>query len=74
VYCLLDCSISLKSKLFMIALNKNGQQSSYILLFFSSGFLIMLKSPPTASGRFSIEHTCASSHKNLSFSSSWAAP
>jgi hypothetical protein len=34
IYCLQDSSNSLKSKLFITALNKNGHLSSYLVLFF----------------------------------------
>jgi hypothetical protein len=67
VYCLLDSSNSLKSKLFIIVLNKNGHLSLYMLLLFSFGLLIILKSPPAMSGRFSMVHACTSSLKKSSF-------
>jgi hypothetical protein len=47
VYCLPDSFNSLKFKLFITALNRNGHLSSNLLLFFSFGLFIMLKSPPT---------------------------
>jgi hypothetical protein len=74
VYYLSDSSNSLKSKLFIITINKNGHLSLYLLLLFSFGLLIILKSPPATSGRVSVVHAYTSSLKKSSFSTSLAVP
>jgi O-antigen ligase len=74
VYYLPDRSNSLKFKLLITTLNKNGHLSSYLLLFFSFGFLMMLKSPPTNTGDVSTFHALTNSCRKLFFLSSCAGP
>jgi hypothetical protein len=69
-----DSSSSLKFKLFMTTLNREGHLSLYLLLFFSLGLRIMLKSPPTIIGMFVVSHIRTSSLRKLSSSLSCAAP
>jgi hypothetical protein len=74
VYYRSESSSFFKSKLFIEKLNKEGHLSLYLLLFFSLCFLMILKSPPTSKGKFSVSHIRASSLKKTSFSLSCAAP
>src|SRR4051812_47944476 len=74
VYCLPVSSISFKFKLSIIALNIKDQRELKLLLFFSSGLRIILKSPPTNIGNDSFSQILASSAKKAGFCASCAAP
>jgi hypothetical protein len=74
VNCRPDSANSLKFKLLMTSLNKKGHLSSYLLLFFSLGLLMMLKSPPTKISNVSSLQVCTSSCRKLCFLSSCAGP
>jgi hypothetical protein len=69
-----DSSSSLKFKLFMTTLNREGHLSLYLLLFFSLGLRMMLKSPPTIIGILDVSHIQTSSLRKFSLSLSYVAP